>query len=203
MDIKNLADVPGINKVIPQEFVWHVSLRENRDSILKFGLRPDKSEHNCIFANNQSKKIKLFYPFCLEIYFGAYSNDILHAYDYWRINTARVEGDWYIDPNMSNIPLGFPANACDYVVTESPIPSAAIKLYCVSERFSDKRFSVIVSGEELINGRSITHYLRGEKNEDIKKEIAELRKEINVTSIRTIRHDAADDEFFPLEAIML
>ena len=36
-----------------------------------------------------------------------------------------------------------------------------------------------------------------------KKEIAELRKEINVTSIRTIRHDAADDEFFPLEAIML
>ena len=64
MNYEHLEDVPGIEKIIPERYVWHLASPENRASILDVGLQIDLSEHNCIFANNQSANIKFMYPFC-------------------------------------------------------------------------------------------------------------------------------------------
>ena len=202
MNYKNLADVPGIKKIIPQMFVWHVTLRENRDTIFKFGLRPDKSEHNCVFANNHGKKITLFYPFCLEIYNDTFRNENLIKYDYWRIDTTLFDADWYIDPNMKNGPKEYMEDNQDYIATESRIPKYAMDLFEVLDVFYIKKMYVVVSGKDKIKGRNHSIALHGKENKEIKKEIAEYRKELNITNIYTRRYLYFNEEKedFPLGA---
>lgn len=201
MNYKNLADVPGIKKIIPQMFVWHVTLRENRESILKYGLRTDKSEHNCIFANNLGKKIKLFYPFCIERYDGSFREGNLIKYDYWRIDTTLIDVEWYIDPNMRNGPKEFMENEQDYIVTDCRIPKYAIDLFEVPPFFYHKTVSVLILCKEKTTGIKHRIPLKAKENIEIKKEIKAYRKEFYIINIETKRTVyIIDDDKFPLLA---
>ena len=66
MNYEHLKDVPGIERIVPERYLWHVSKPKNRKAILEFGLKPDVGKHNCIFANNQSFNVIFMYPFCLK-----------------------------------------------------------------------------------------------------------------------------------------
>ena len=87
-----------------------------------------------MFANNQSQNIKDFYPYCIEKEFKKFDDAHYLDYDYWRIDTSKVIADWYIDPNMANIPNEYSYLKSKYfIATESSIPSSALKLYKISK----------------------------------------------------------------------
>lgn len=149
MHYERLTDVPGIRKIKPERFVWHVTSKQNRRSILATGLDAQKSEHKCVCANNQSRNILFFYPFCIDNYHGSLRGNDFLEYDYWRIDTRKVDADWYIDPNMSGGPSEFMGSDRNFVVTETSIPVEALTLFEIDMRFmSVETFHVIESEEE-------------------------------------------------------
>lgn len=157
MEYKNLTDVPGITKITPQKYVWHVSPKRNRQSILNFGLNAELSEHKCVFANNQSRNIDFFYPFCVDIYYECFRDEDYLEYDYWRIDISKVNGIWYIDPNMKNGPKEFMGSSRNFIVTESSVPAEALTLFKIDARFlrTYKMFAVKTVCEE---GVLTSHY---------------------------------------------
>jgi len=167
MNYEHLEDVPGIERIVPERYVWYVSSPEKRASILKFGLMPEFSDHKCIFANNQSFNVIFMYPFCLEAENGRYRPNNLLKYDYWCIDTHSFEGDWYIDPNMKDGPIEYMGDEKYFVATETPIPCEAIELFEVGQEFIYKRMYVILSGKNKASGWSENIALRGKKNLDI------------------------------------
>jgi hypothetical protein len=139
MHYERLTDVPGIKKIQPERFVWHVTSKRNRQSILATGLDAQKSKHNAVCANNQSRNILFFYPFCINEYNGEFTPLMLTQYDYWRIDTTKVSADWYIDPNMKGGPSEFMGSDRNFVVTETSIPVEALTLYKIDMRYINKR----------------------------------------------------------------
>jgi hypothetical protein len=198
MIYEHLEDVPGIEKIIPERYVWHLSSPENRASILKFGLTLEFGDHKCIFANNQSFNVIFMYPFCLEEENGRYRPDNLLKYDFWRIDTARFKADWYIDPNMKDGPIEYMGDEKYFVATETPIPCEAIELFEVGQEFIYKRMYVILSGKNKASGWSENIALRGKKNLDIKKEVSEYRKTHEAIKTKAMRSLDVKDHLFPL-----
>lgn len=47
------------------------------------------------------------YPFSVETYEGTFRSINLLDYDYWRLDTASLQADWYIDPNMKDGPIRY------------------------------------------------------------------------------------------------
>jgi hypothetical protein len=94
---------------IPNKFVYHVSLKTNRESILKNGLLPmayDISEWtrtsklrypDSIFVNNQDDYSWWFY-----IADGMWQDINIDKYDIWKINTSQLNNSWFIDENMND-----------------------------------------------------------------------------------------------------
>jgi hypothetical protein len=198
MHYNHLEDVPGIERIVAERYVWHVAPIEKRKFIFQNGLVPELSEHNCIFANNQSTNIFFFYPFCLEEYEGTLRDEHFLLYDYWRIDTHSFQADWYIDPNMKNGPIEYMGDKKYFVVTESPIPCEAIELFEVGEEFISKKMYIILSGLEKSTGWNHDISLLGKQNLDIKKEISEYRKTHSAIKTKTIRYRIIDYYSFPL-----
>jgi hypothetical protein len=113
---------------IPNKFVYHVSLKTNRESILKNGLLPmayDISEWtrtsklrypDSIFVNNQDDYSWWFY-----IADGMWQDINIDKYDIWKINTSQLNNSWFIDENMND--------KGNYLFTKKPIPYKSIELY--------------------------------------------------------------------------
>jgi hypothetical protein len=198
MENLKLEDVPGIEKITPERYVWHVAPIEKRSLILQNGLVPKLNEHNCIFANNQSTNILFFYPFCLDVFDGTFRDNHLLQYDYWRIDTKDVEANWYIDPNMKNGPQEYMGDEKNFIVTENHIPRKSLELFMVNPRCIEKRMYVVFEGRNKTTNFHEFVGLRSQINEDIKKEINELS--IKRTKIRTYtrRYFDINTEKFPL-----
>lgn len=133
-----LCEVPGIQPIQPARFLWHLSRPENRSGILRLGLRADFSGHDCIFANNQSEKLRWFYPFCVAHYYGEpLTESDFAGYDYWRIDTAVFSASWFVDPNMAHGKTRmtphewryFSGHERHFVCTETSPPAAALRLF--------------------------------------------------------------------------
>jgi hypothetical protein len=73
-----------------------------------------------VFANNTDIVTDFFY---LEEYFHYYPTAKL---DIWRIDTKKVDADWYIDLNMGSMSI--------YVCTPNAIPADAMELFHLSQR---------------------------------------------------------------------
>jgi hypothetical protein len=137
--------MPGVRRVAPQRFVWHVCSRSDaktRASIERFGLLPGFSQYDCVFANNQSEHLARFFPFALygvsepEMYTGIY---VAPAYDIWRIDTDLCAARWYVDPNMlDERQRGGPYW---YICTRQSIPPVALRRYRVLPTW-EQRFLV-------------------------------------------------------------
>lgn len=98
------------------KYVYHLTYKNKRESILKHGLYNVKNKNEGpVFAHNTDKFETCWYWFCLDIYefdlsgyWDEYINHILDDrsyirfcvnmfYDIWRIDTEKVNEDWYID----------------------------------------------------------------------------------------------------------
>lgn len=198
MIYEHLEDVSGIERIIPEKYIWHTTLKINRSEILAFGLRPDLSKHKCVFANNQSFKILFMYPFSVETYEGTFKSSNLLDYDYWRIDTASLQADWYIDSNMKNGPIRYMGDKKYFVVTEAPIPAEAMELFEVGKGFIMPMWYVQLYGIEKSTGYIEEMCLYGRNNLDIKKEISEIRETHDDVETSTTRYISVENEKFPL-----
>ena len=187
---ERLIDVPGIKVIKPQRYVWHLTPKHNRKSILRYGLKANLSEHNSVFANNQSKNIDFFYPFCIDLYNERFSDEFYLEYDYWRIDTFKIKASWFIDPNMENGPKEYMGSSKNFIVTESSIPKEALSLYKIDARFL-RSYTITAVMSELENGdREICYY--GSKDKiDYSNKIIEI-KELHEWDICRIREDIGD-----------
>jgi hypothetical protein len=202
MIYEHLEDVPGIEKIIPERYVWHLSSPENRASILKFGLTLEFGDHKCIFANNQSFNVIFMYPFCLEAEKGRYRPNNLLKYDFWRIDTHSFQADWYIDSNMKNSPKKYECNEKDFVATETPIPCKAIELFKVGQEFIDIKKNVYITSIEKstgLEGITIINCIDDNYIKNYMKEIkSEIRKTDKIINSKTSRFSYVKDVAFPL-----
>ena len=104
--------------IFPNRFVYHVSPRENREKIIRLGLLPHPCQ-NAVFANNMDiDYLRIFYPF----YFFDCATRIME-YDFWIIDTSRVDAYWHIDPFMGR--------GSDYICTQQNIPANALRLITI------------------------------------------------------------------------
>lgn len=133
-----LAQAPGTRQVTPETFVWHLAPTHLREKIQAHGLLPELSKHECIFANNQSQDIRLFYPFCIDLYMGEFGKKgHFGDFDYWRIDTRLVVADWYLDINMAAGEkilaaedwAHYAGKADNFIATEQSISPAALCLF--------------------------------------------------------------------------
>jgi hypothetical protein len=198
MNYEHLEDVPGIERIIPERYVWHVSSPKKRTNIKELGLKVDISDHNCIFANNLSFNVIFMYPFCLEAENGRYRPNNLLKYDYWRIDTHSFEADWYIDPNMQDGPIEYMGNEKYFVVTGTPIPCEAIELFEVGQEFIDIKKYIHITSIEKSTGNEELTIINYVDDINIKEIKSELRKTNKIINLKTSRFSYVKDVPFPL-----
>jgi hypothetical protein len=183
-------DFQNIQPVKPKRYLWHVTRKHNRNSIIQHGLRTELSAHKCIFANNQSRNIDFFYPFCIHLFYETFEDEQYLEYDYWRIDTKKVKADWFIDPNMKNGPKEYMGSSKNFLFTQSSIPKEALRLFKIDARFL-RSWNTTAVLYELENGdREICCYGSEEKI-DYGNKIIKI-KEFTGIEISRIREDVSE-----------
>ena len=123
------------NRVVPRRYVYHVTRKYRRDSILLNGLlaqdhiqagwgfeREEAQYPSMVFANNSEIVTDFFY---FEDCWGSFDND---RWDVWRIDTEIYQGDWYTDLNLGRYgKLGV------YICTSENIPLNALTLMRIAD----------------------------------------------------------------------
>jgi hypothetical protein len=122
-----------IKSVTPNKFVWHVSYRKHRESILKHGLIPQESSKSEDWGNNKHIKYpKVIYvnnhndftwwfPFMESCYCELDTT----KYDVWKIDTEMVcKKGWYTDYNLTS--------DADFLFTFNRIPPEALSLHVIT-----------------------------------------------------------------------
>ena len=137
----------NLTKVInPKRYVWHTSYRSLkrtftaipgdftlREKIRKEGLVYKKEW--AVFAHNGLVKPEYIFPFCIDHFsFGDSVKTVMNtmtSYDFWRIDTLRLNEEWYVDPLMSSdIEKRYPKmNKHWFICTRQNIPPTALKLF--------------------------------------------------------------------------
>jgi len=104
-------------EILPDRFVYHVTLQDLRSTILKEGIKAHSSQtinyHNAVFAHNSPIVTMQWYPFVLDHYDWRLIYDeepfpiptdtailkevIEQYYDIWAIDTELLKRKWYID----------------------------------------------------------------------------------------------------------
>ena len=107
--------------VYTERYIWHVSPKSNRESILKFGLLA--RTNGGVWANN-SDSINLFYPWIID---GTDFVDYTEM-DFWQIDTWKLNHKWRVDPYM-HCTDGTPHSRRRYICTENKIPKHALTLF--------------------------------------------------------------------------
>jgi hypothetical protein len=135
-----------------RRFVFHVSPKRNRESILEFGLLPRGKRgyfkhypkenpdaklfvHNFPFPVLNLDFSELVYPFAVYGYY----DDLPEDYDYWLIDTKGLDNIWHIDFLMLYDLNGFfKGNSYGYHLwSPTPIPVEAITLCEFDEGLRD------------------------------------------------------------------
>lgn len=171
---KNIYHNYKLKKIKVEPYVWHISPKCNRESILMHGLLPIQKEliNNqfiyLLFANNFSDDITNMYPIASLIYDDTHYIEIPESeneksklvkkfekmycprYDFWRINTKISANDWFIDPNLeldlriTNIGANNPKK---YVCTKQKIKPKALDLFAYDGKFSKKN---VIKGNNCV-----------------------------------------------------
>ncbi len=135
-----------------RRFVFHVSRKSDRESILEFGLLPRGKHsffehypkenpdarlfvHNFPFPVLQIDFYKLVFPYAVCGFEYHYPEE----YDYWLIDTKGLDNIWYIDFMMlSDVNSLLKGNYFGYHLwTPTPIPAEAIRLCEYDEGLRD------------------------------------------------------------------
>jgi hypothetical protein len=130
-----------VTKIKTHRYLYHVAQPVFREGILKWGLLTHGSENsiipNGVYAHNLlSKPTEDWYPFVYPYESdydlgNMYGNDVVRAYDYWRIDTHQINNEWFIDyaarGDFAKI-LGYDPKTM-YVYTNKDISLRAITLF--------------------------------------------------------------------------
>jgi hypothetical protein len=130
-----------ISKIKTNRYLFHVAHPISREGILKWGLLTNGKENSVIpegvYAHNLlSKPTYDWYPFVL---IGDYDNELgkiygnepLRLYDYWRIDTHKIDNEWFIDYAARGdfkVLLGYDPKKM-YVYTTKDISLRALTLF--------------------------------------------------------------------------
>lgn len=145
------SDLNLSKPVKTNHFLWHLSSKRNRKSILENGIltphqRGYLNNSNLIFANNFNEDLQSMWPLPIEAMYinfecefknnkalkSAIIASIANCFDFWRIDTKKLKADWYVDPFLElEIPVfsHCKQNPKSYVCTNEAIPSNCIKLF--------------------------------------------------------------------------
>ena len=168
------------NKVIPQQYVYHVTRKTKRDSILENGLlAQDHAQGEWGFENEQAKYPPMVFAnntevvtdfFYFDDCYGLFNSE---KWDVWRIDTEIYHGDWFTDLNMGRFgKLGV------YICTSQNIPLNALTLM----RIADGTCSVCGC---IGFGMSTSKVLKPSINGEVKK---------NASLLPCCYHDFADED---------
>ena len=134
-----------LQEITPRRYVFHVTYRLNRDSIVSTGLKANTALGNkAVFAHNSSVPQLFWYPILLDELEGMISNNynvkfesnydyfkmkcIQYGYDFWQIDTYKLSGKWYRD-NLGMSDFMPDCNYPFFIFYKGDIPCKAIKLY--------------------------------------------------------------------------
>lgn len=113
-----------LKRIKPSHYVYHVTDSENLDSILKDGLKINKSD-------SESWSIELFYP--NAIFASMEGEEVFQHYDgddnrvVLKIDTSKIENKWWVDLNFYDTSNNILFR--DFIMTFNNIPSYAIEEY--------------------------------------------------------------------------
>lgn len=142
IDKKCQADIyfRASEKIIPNRYVWHISYPRYRDSILKYGIIPEKGDSGLVYVNNQIEEPHRLWPITYDdgpLYYGwdVYGEEEMFAsYDFWRID-CKIAGfkGFKIDPYEPALGVRWgwrdDSKDEDYLCRKEAIPSKALKLF--------------------------------------------------------------------------
>ncbi len=111
------------------------------------------SELGCVFANNQSSDLECFYPYTL---YGlcesrAFTGEFLAPDDdIWRVDTARCNARWFIDPFMRK--EGQRGPSLWYIYTRANILPTALRRFRVLPSLVERSMVVENDGVTSVVG---------------------------------------------------
>jgi len=132
-----------LKKIITQQYIYHITDRKKRYSILKNGLTPGSFERKNypdltypegVYGNNSSD-FSSFFPVDEWLYIPANNEH----FDVWEIDTTIYKGIWYRDFNFH----------FDSVFTFDRIPSSALELYNINQK------NILTPEKTLIHGLTL------------------------------------------------
>lgn len=113
--LRYMEEILSSPVITPKRYIYHVSPRCNRESIMSLGLLPG-GEKGAVFANNLEINCPWsFYPFCMDPLWTMPVFD----FDFWLIDTAKISALWHEDPFLLDD---------QYVCTLQNIPVSALRL---------------------------------------------------------------------------
>ncbi|MDD5648957.1 MAG: hypothetical protein PHF86_00825 [Candidatus Nanoarchaeia archaeon] len=107
-------------KIIPNRFVYHISIPEFRKEIYEKGLIAKVGESYSGWAQDKDKIISAI--FATNSFEEAIKNLTPEIIDCWEIDTFKIDNEWFIDKHFEN----FSKNP--HIVTFENIPIEAIKI---------------------------------------------------------------------------
>ena len=142
------------SKIQPRRYVYHLTHSENREFILRKGLKANSSKgfyKNAVFAHNTNQLTHYWYPYVMDQYdimFGMVKQKVklmnfaswleqdfvTMKYDIWRIDTYALNKNWFVDDIAINNFLNgikYPY----YVMTYGDIPPSALMLVDLFQPF--------------------------------------------------------------------
>ena len=132
----------NLKEVVPNRYLYHLTNKENRSSILYNGLIPMSFANsswidtpsllypNSVFANN-TDYFPCFFPLDEWLYKPVCHNNI----EIWRIDTNECSNIWYRDTNILNS-----------VMTLGKIPPKALKLFRINRDNIETPESLLIYG---------------------------------------------------------
>ena len=126
--------------VTPKKYIWHLSYKKNRQSILNNGIKVMKRNY-AVFANNMSltqENITRFWPIPIDRFDFENGmpevNELFTYYDFWKIDTTKLDHIWRVDPKLRQDLKGYRLRSVyDYVCSKKDIPANVIELGQLNE----------------------------------------------------------------------
>lgn len=172
-----------------RRFVYHVTrwTENKRRSIARNGLIPQKSgmsNVSLVFANNFPPlwDVLDYWPLAIDHYdFSGSVEYVLSHYDFWQIDTLKVDGYWFIDPWMEGDVNSYTASAQpeNYICTNVVIPPTALTLYEFDNYDPDCDFIKKVDPETNLVYSPFNIYFKPSEFRGLKGNIHSTSKNLN------------------------
>ncbi len=136
-------------KINPLRFVYYVAHPYEREIIQRKGIKIEKNQFESkkpegVYVYNERRTPDFsWYPFLFFDFYDyelakSYDSNPLRMYDYWKIDTSKINNNWFKDEWYKKDFDVFESDEpnYNYIYTDTEIPCSALKLY----RFQQEKF---------------------------------------------------------------